>query len=62
MAENTKMTNEEKEQLNILLDKLAQEKCYTATHPGTTCDVDCIFYINGAYGGECALGIVQDNI
>lgn len=54
------MTEKEKKQLNELLDRLSKEKCDIEKGIESTCYTDCLFYINGAYGGECAIGIVQD--
>lgn len=54
------MTEEYKEELYELLDILLKEKCNVEKGIGNTCYTDCPFYINGAYGGECAIGIVQN--
>lgn len=54
------MTEKDKEQLNELLEKLTKEKCDIEKGIENTCYIDCPFYINGAYGGECAIEIVQD--
>lgn len=54
------MTEKEKKQLQELLNILSKEKCDIERGIESTCYTDCPFYINGAYGGECAIGIVQD--
>lgn len=56
------MTEKEKNNLDKLLDKLYEEKCEIKRGISSSCSIDCPFYINGDYGGECALGIVSDNI
>ncbi len=54
------MTEEERNNLNKLLEKLSNEKCEIERGISSICSTDCPFYINGAYGGECAIGIVSD--
>lgn len=56
------MTAEEKDKLSELLDKLAKEKCDVERGISSTCCTDYLFYIDGAYGGACAIGIVDDAI
>jgi hypothetical protein len=54
------MTKEEKDNLSELLDVLAKEKCDVERGMSNSCYIDCPFYVDGAYGGECAIGIVND--
>lgn len=54
------MTKEEKDNLSELLDALAKERCDIKRGKSDTCYIDCPFYIDGAYGGECAISIVDD--
>ena len=56
------MTEEEKNILSDSLDKLSSEKCEIEIGISSTCSIDCPFFINGAYGGECAIGIVYNNL
>jgi hypothetical protein len=56
------MTENETILLRDLLDKLSEEKCEVGKGISDTCSVDCEFYINGSYGGECAIERVQDGI
>ena len=56
------MTEEEKNILSDSLAKLSSEKCEIEIGISSTCSSDCPFFINGAYGGECAIGIVSDNL
>ena len=56
------MTDEEKNKLSELLDKLTKEKCDVERGISSTCCTDCSFHIDGAYGGKCAIGIVDDAI
>ena len=56
------MTEEEKNILSDSLDKLSSEKCEIEIGISSTCSIDCPFFINGAYGVECAIGIVSYNL
>lgn len=56
------MTEHQNETLDKLLDKTLSEKCEREKGISSTCSIDCPYYIDGAYGGECAIGIVQENI
>ena len=56
------MTEKEKNNLDKLLDKLYEEKCEIEIGISSSCSIDCPFYINGAYGGACAISIVSENI
>lgn len=54
------MTKEENNKLSELLNVLENEKCDIKQGKSNTCYIDCPFYIDGAYGGECAICIVDD--
>lgn len=54
------MTKEEKNNLSELLDVLAKERCDVERGISNSCYIDCPFYVDDAYGGECAIGIVDD--
>lgn len=56
------MTEKQKKQLDDLLEKLLKEKCGIELGIDSTCSIDCPIYINGAYGGECAIETVLDSL
>lgn len=56
------MRREDEANLWKLLDELAKEKCAVNNNISNACCKSCPFFIDTLYSGECAIGIVQDNI